>query len=576
MFRGDVVASAPAEVSKHQTSYLPSALTETTMTSDSGLPVETALRLPPLHHGRIVAGHGGVLTRHVRWVAVMEGPVEDFVAPGEFVLTIGAGYDTAGFERFAGEIAEAGAAALCVSVGHGAPFACVPPGVVELGDSLQFPIIELPWEIRFADVLRALADRLLADRYAALPADDQLSAGLTAALLRRDGLTAVTEAAETMIGKPVVILDAALEPLATGPRANALVSPGLLAERVADMSSEARQHLRAHLESEDVVALPKVEPLGLPAVLATTARAQDRSLGYVLGIGDGRQANAFAVERRALQHAGAAVAIELLRRQAAAEAEARVHGDFIWELAGGQLSPQEVAAKATLLGYSLGHNYQLILARCELPQQTSVLDDVVRETQRRGVVEGVHATRSGREAMILVPVDAPSMLAPTNLIRRLMERLDEATLTWGVADRHVTLRTLADGLSRARRAAEIGHALHGSGAIGDAKALEPFFMLANLARDPEAARIATELLEPLVQYDACSSSELLRTLEIYLEELGNTSSAARRLYLNRHSLIYRLHKVEALTGRDLGKPEDRLILDISLRIRRLASSASLA
>ena len=90
------------------------------MTAGSGLPVQTALRLPPLDRGRVVAGGAGVRDRHVRWVAVMEGPVEDFVAPGEFVLTIGAGYDEAGFERFATEIADARAAALCVSVGAGA------------------------------------------------------------------------------------------------------------------------------------------------------------------------------------------------------------------------------------------------------------------------------------------------------------------------------------------------------------------------------------------------------------------------------------------------------------------------
>lgn len=516
-----------------------------------------------------MGGHGGVRKRHVRWVAVMEGPVEDFVAPGEFVLSIGAGYDEAGFEQFATEIADADAAALCVSVGRGAPFAHVPASVVDLGNRLDFPVIELPWEIRFADVLRALADRLLADRYAALPADDQLPAGLTGALLRRDGLAAVSDAAETTIGRPVVILDAGLEPLVIGPRAHTLLRAGELAERLADMPPEVRHRLRAQLEADEVVALPEIEPLGLPAVLATTARAQDRSLGYVLGIGDGRQANAFAVERRALQHAGAAVAIELLRRQAATEAEARVHGDFLWELAGGQLSPQEIAAKATLLGYSLHHRYRLILAQCEHLRDVGLLDDVMREVQRRGVVEGVHATRRGREAMILVPDDVPPMLTPMNLIRRLTAEVSEGAFTWGIADHHVTVRTLADGLSRARRAAEIGRALHGSGAVGDASALEPYFILANLARDPETSRIASAVLEPLVLHDTSSSSELLSTLETYLEELGNTSSAARRLFLNRHSLIYRLHKIEELTGRDLSKPEDRLILDISLRLRRL-------
>ncbi|MEV0288873.1 PucR family transcriptional regulator ligand-binding domain-containing protein [Kribbella sp. NPDC050820] len=544
------------------------------MTFEPGLSVEAALRLPPLDHGRVVAGQNGTRTRHVRWVTVMEGPVEDFVAPGEFVVTIGAGCNDDAFTRFAGEIANADAAALCVSVGKGAPFAKVPGGVLNLGNRLDFPIIELPWEIRFADVIRALADRLLTDRYTALPASDQMPASLTGALLHRDGLAAVTEAAEAMIGRPVVVLDAGLEPLWLGPRAHALLSASDLAARVVDMPAQAQHQLRAQLEAQEVTTLAAIEPLGLPAVLATTARAYDHCLGYVLAIGDGRQANAFAIERRALQHAGAAVAIELLRRQAVAEAEARVHGDFLWELGSGQLTAQEIAAKATLLGYSLNRSYRLVLGQSEHSEHASLLDDVVQQARRRGAVGGVHATRRGQEVMILVPDDVPPMLAPINLIRRLAEELPKQTLTWGITDHTVTVRTLAEGLLRARRTAEIGRALHGPGAISDAHTLEPFFILASLARDPEASRIATAALAPLVQYDKNHAGHLMHTLEIFLEELGNTSSAARRLFLNRHSLIYRLRKIEELTGRDLNHAEDRLILDLSIRLQHLTSDTT--
>ena len=55
----------------------------------------------------------------MRWVAVIEWPVEDFVAPGEFVLTTGMGCDAGQLERLAAEVAEAGAAALCIATGAG-------------------------------------------------------------------------------------------------------------------------------------------------------------------------------------------------------------------------------------------------------------------------------------------------------------------------------------------------------------------------------------------------------------------------------------------------------------------------
>jgi DNA-binding PucR family transcriptional regulator len=64
----------------------------------------------------------------------------------------------------------------------------------------------------------------------------------------------------------------------------------------------------------------------------------------------------------------------------------------------------------------------------------------------------------------------------------------------------------------------------------------------------------------------------VETLETFLRENGNTSSAARALFLNRHSLMYRLRKIEALTGRSLDRHDDRFIFELSIRLRRMASS----
>lgn len=73
-----------------------------------------------------------------------------------------------------------------------------------------------------------------------------------------------------------------------------------------------------------------------------------------------------------------------------------------------------------------------------------------------------------------------------------------------------------------------------------------------------------------------SRLEISATLQAYLKEYGNTSSAARRLYLNRHYLMSRLRKIETLTGRDLGNTDERLLLDVSLRLCRLTEATCLA
>jgi purine catabolism regulator len=289
----------------------------------------------------------------------------------------------------------------------------------------------------------------------------------------------------------------------------------------------------------------------------------------VLALQDGRPSEPLIIERQALGHAAVAVAIETLRRRAAAEAEARVRGDFLWELASGAIvSRQAVVAKAVLLGYTAEQRYGLLLAEAE-PADGEVLDEVVRHLRRHAGVAGLQASRRGDRVLAIVPADAAPALEPARLAHRLHEVFGDR-VSWGIADGAMALAELADGMARAERALRVGRALEGPGTVADAVALGPFLLLDALARDPEACRTAAALLEPLERYDSERSRELVQTLEIFLAENGNTTSAARRLFLNRHSLMYRLRKVEELTGRDLKRHEDRFLLELSLRLRRLA------
>jgi purine catabolism regulator len=533
------------------------------------LTVRRCLTVPPLAGGRVTGGREGLDTREVRWVAVIEWPVEDFVAAGEFVLTTGIGCDAAQLAQLATEVAQAGAAALCMAVGNGAPFEAMPEGVRAVADEHGMPLVEIPWAVRFADVLRALIDRLLAARYAAtMDPGDQLPAGFTDALLHRDGLRTIAEALEGMVERPVLLLDAGLAVTAHGPRAEARLGADALASQ--PVAAHALAHtvlarLRPEIVRDDVRCVPELPEAGLPAGLLAAAVARGDAVGYVLALHDGEAREPLVVERHALAHAAVAVAIETLRLRAAAEAEARARGDFLWELASGALSGrEEIAAKSVLLGYEVERRYRVLLAEGE-PEGGDALDEMVRVVRRHGA-DGLHASRRGDRVLALVPADAPPAVAPAALAKQLEGALGDR-VSWGIAEGACALGQLADGLRRAERALRVGRALHGPGTVADAVALGPFLLLDGLAHDESACRTAAALLAPLEQ----SPLDLPGTLEAFLEANGNTTAAARALFLNRHSLMYRLRKAEELTGLDLSSHEDRFVLELSLRLRRMTT-----
>jgi hypothetical protein len=90
-----------------------------------------------------------------------------------------------------------------------------------------------------------------------------------------------------------------------------------------------------------------------------------------------------------------------------------------------------------------------------------------------------------------------------------------------------------------------------------------------LRHHPLSMATILETLRPLVIYDKTRRGQLVHTLEILLDEATNTSAAARALFLNRHSLLYRIKLIEELTGMSLKKPADRFQLEVSVRVHQI-------
>lgn len=91
--------------------------------------------------------------------------------------------------------------------------------------------------------------------------------------------------------------------------------------------------------------------------------------------------------------------------------------------------------------------------------------------------------------------------------------------------------------------------------------------------DPDALRaFADSLLSPLDAYDREHGGELQASLLAFLQHNARWEAAAAVLYVHRHTLRYRMRKVEELTGRDLASSFDRMEFWLALRARELLAT----
>jgi DNA-binding PucR family transcriptional regulator len=96
-----------------------------------------------------------------------------------------------------------------------------------------------------------------------------------------------------------------------------------------------------------------------------------------------------------------------------------------------------------------------------------------------------------------------------------------------------------------------------------------------LSQEPEELqRFYGETIEPLAAYDQQYETELVATVEAFLEADGNVAATSQRLFTHRHTVRYRLDRVRELTGLDVGSSDGREKLSLGLKAMRVLGIAA--
>ena len=100
----------------------------------------------------------------------------------------------------------------------------------------------------------------------------------------------------------------------------------------------------------------------------------------------------------------------------------------------------------------------------------------------------------------------------------------------------------------------------------------------NYVIDNNERRLSPEYLCPkalfyLLDYDRHHKTNLVDTLQLYLENKCSINRCCETLYVHRSTLIYRIKRIEAIMGVDLESADMRLLLQIALRMLGKRSGA---
>ncbi|HEY6758608.1 MAG TPA: helix-turn-helix domain-containing protein [Baekduia sp.] len=365
--------------------------------------------------------------------------------------------------------------------------------------------------------------------------------------------------------------------------------------------------IRAAARALDDASLALTDRSG--AVLAVAARSPADERG-LLGDADGVEVHDLRVadeqvgqlRLRPRQHADVApmvlrlvltlVASEVNRVRAPARASELAVAEFLHDLLGRRLVDREaVLARAAEIGADVSGGGAVVVVRAQLhvASEEGWRERVVTVAERgaRAAAPGAVVASSGRpdprgaEVAILVPGGDPDLplRVADGVLRELGASLPGHTFALGRSRLATDPAELARAGNEALLAANVAE---GDAASGDGHRVMAFddtgayrLLLSAMSEDPaELQRFYAETIEPLVAYDEQYETDLVVTVEAFLDADGNVAGTAQRLFTHRHTIRYRLERVRELSGLDVGSTDGREKLSLGLKAMRVLGIAA--
>jgi purine catabolism regulator len=495
----------------------------------------------------LAAGQSAAATP-VRWVHITELPdPTPWLSGGELLLTTG--LQVHGEEELRGfvrRLEKHGLAGL--GFGTGFQHDSLPDTLVDEAAELGFPLFEVPYDVPFIALTERAMTRLVNEQYEVLQRGIAIHKRLERLVLEEQGLSALVQAVAEAIGGAACVIGARGDRMASGRTFREFPSAAL--DQIAD---DVQRRTPA------VAFAPEHPDLGGRALALPVAGGEH---AWLVAMRDGGPLGPF--ERLLLQQAVTVVALELMRQRVVRDTERRLAGDVFAEALTGRLEQDELETRLAPFGIS-GEAFTMVFGGLAEPAAAEhALERVLVDSAAHG---GLVATRGP----LLCAVVSAGDLDPMELAGAARASLAQQ---FGAVRAAVSRPAPVDQLRRAfheaRCAIEAAGLANGHAPeVASYRDLGAFQLILSLQDDDALRLYCDSLLGPLENGGGEYGDELLRSLEAFIEQNGQWERAARELYCHRHTLRYRIRRIEELTGRDLSRARDRIEFWLALRGREL-------
>ncbi|MFF6998086.1 PucR family transcriptional regulator [Streptomyces sp. NPDC008313] len=521
----------------------------------------------------------------VRWVHASElaDPVP-YMEGGELLLItalkLDAG-DPKAMRRYVKRLVGAGVVGLGFAVG--VHYEEIPKALLDAAAGAGLPLLEVPRRTPFLAISKAVSAALAADQYRAVTAGFAAQRELTKQALN-SGPEGLLAALAGQVDGWAALYDASGAVVAT--------APDWAGRRAARLTADVERLRERPAPASSVVGGPEGEDRVELHSLGTGRRAR-------AALAVGTAAAPGTAERYAVHSAIALLTLTTERSRSLHAAEQRIGGAVLRMLLAGE--PDHARAVAGhLYGALLDAPYRMIVAESASASAGRAHADGharVAAAAKPPAAAPAPAEAAGDPLDVLAEVveSAAARSGESVLVVPDGERLVVLAVDGGAAvaacGEHAAALEAARGAARGAAAGEEDELVVGlsapAGPIAAAAAYKQAEQALSVARrrgrtlveheelaagsvlpllaDDAVRAFADGLLRALREHDATGRGDLVASLRAWLSRHGQWDAAAADLGVHRHTLRYRMRRVEEILGRSLDDPDVRMELWLALK-----------
>jgi len=539
------------------------------------LTVADVLKFDILQGARVVAGAAG-LDRPVRWVHVVDEPdATEWVRGGEIVLTTGRSIasDPALQKTIVSDLADKDLAGLFIATGR--YLHRIPEVMVEASETHALPLVELPWELPFVDVMQGVLERVVGERCDVLHQASAIHKALAETILAGGGLTEIAQRLAEITDCAVSIESPSFRLLARAGLDNlnsehpATLATGSLSAGLIQVITANEVISTAISERRPIHVSPAADQeIALDRILAPIFVADELS-GYLWLIAAGKKLG--ELEMLAAEHAATVAGLAMRRERDLHEAEKRLHGNLLARLLGGHSDgPADWLSLADRIQLDTSSSYRVMVADLPAPEHAVEANKLMRRVEDCADLLGPHVFAGWLGNCLVLIFEITS---GKDLSRSLAHMLasEWSGLSIGIGGTRNQMSDLRQSYEEALEALDIARSDPESNTvcIDDLGFLH---WLYHVPREHRDQNVYVQKLAGLIAYDQDNQADLTNTLEIYLDTNGNAALASQNLFVHRNTLFYRLRRIEEICEVDLSNPLERLNLHVALKGYRLFGS----